>query len=1607
MSSDHLLPAEVLVLSPSVWFVFILRMRVCVLLLCLGVLCWRTDAESKSYLITAPLSLRLDAVETVMVQLFGFSEEVRAVVYLKTSMGQNSVVLAQDVVILNAQNNYQNAVKLRLYPNRLDKTIQNVVLHVWSAEINKHQVIPVSRVNGFLFVQTDKPLYTPQQRVKVRAFSLNEELRPANRSVFLKFKDPDQQTVDIVEMLDLNNGIPTMQNPFKIPVKPKLGLWSIEAAYSNDFTTTAKTSFEVKEYVLPSFTILVEPRVNYISFGNFDDFTFKVSARYLHGAPVADGEMFVRYGYVSGSSPPVIIPSSVTRHRLSSSGEIVITANMEKILSKHEGPKDLRSLVGKYLYIAILLEEDTGGIAEEAEFAAVKFVTSPYILRFVSTPPFIKPGLPLNIQVLVNDHLDEPIKNVQVRLVDQQLFRNGRFVDDELCPESATSGSDGLAIFICNTPRDALKANLKFETANPNLPGASQGTLTLNAVAYQSPNQRYIYIDPLVPGQALAVGHYANIKVYFAAPVYVNVKTFGYMVISKGHVVTYGTHKFGTGLENQQTLNFEITPAMVPSIRLLVYYILYAEGTSELVADSVWIDVKEKCVNGLQTSFSSHRRDYKPKEKIQLDIRANQDGLVALSAVDTALFSLLPKHKDPLVKVLRHIEESDRGCGGGGGRDSTDVFRLAGLTFITNANAEPSDGTQPCTALVRPKRAPTNEEKRIKAASYAHLKSCCEEGMRYVPKIITCLDFAQQRFRRRSHCSRAFRECCEFMQSHIDEEETLVLGRYKLGGDFEEAPSLLRSYFPESWLWEVQPIRSGSVSVSRTLPDSLTTWEFKAIGIYKNGICVADPVQVTVNLPLSVDIPLPYQVVRGEQLELHGSVYNHQLDSITYCVTLTAGPAFCLLNSEEAAGSRDLRSTPCTWRKLPAGGVGKVTFILLSLNPGEHTLTFTLKNRHGTGDIIEKKLRVVPEGVRKEEYSGGTLDPRGIYGLVGLSSFRNGDNSYSMWTKQKPSTWLTALVVNTLSLVDGAIPMDHEAMSNSIFWMIQEAQQQDGSFKDTSSISPNKIMAAGGDATDRAVYLTSFVLIALTRATSIKDQVLKLVSHENSMRSAADYISQHALGIKSVYVKAVATYALTLYDPNSIEVSQLLLSLEKLARQKGNPVVLRYWVESDAPADWLKPDESSAMTVETTAYVLLAMLLKGRIPYTKPILSWLSQDQHYGEGFYSVQDTVLTMQGLTEYKRIVPHTVLNQEINVRYSRKGLLAQVELTKTRPVARPLEVTNDDNIIVSTGFGTGVSTVKLKTVYYETSSSSQKCNFDIKIEVGGPESFPDRRGQSPRLVTCVKYKPPPNEVYEQSSMTVINIQLPTGVEAYLEDLKPFRDVDEPMISHYELKGSTVVIQMDTVPSDIFLCFGFRIRTRFTVTGVTSSVMTMYESQDKGSMCTKPFLYQEQKLQRLCLGQECQCMAVACATYRGKPDLTLTSAKRMEETCRPHILYAYKVRVKSSAAEGDFMTYTATVEEVLKNSAKDFEAVRSLTEIELVKKATCPSVDIQNNKQYLLMGSRGSQYTVGQRYRYRFPIDSEALVELWPTGCEPACPEYLKQLGLYTVDLQILGCL
>ena len=71
------------------------------------------------------------------------------------------------------------------------------------------------------------------------------------------------------------------------------------------------------------------------------------------------------------------------------------------------------------------------------------------------------------------------------------------------------------------------------------------------------------------------------------------------------------------------------------------------------------------------------------------------------------------------------------------------------------------------------------------------------------------------------------------------------------------------------------------------------------------------------------------------------------------------------------------------------------------------------------------------------------------------------------------------------------------------------------------------------------------------------------------------------------------------------------------------------------------PSENTARMVETTAYALLATLLRGDQDYANPIMRWLSEQQRYGGGFYSTQvrpclEFPQTQRGHTWKKRLFP-----------------------------------------------------------------------------------------------------------------------------------------------------------------------------------------------------------------------------------------------------------------------------------------------------------------------------------------------------------------------------------
>uniref|UniRef100_A0A671SIB0 NTR domain-containing protein n=1 Tax=Sinocyclocheilus anshuiensis TaxID=1608454 RepID=A0A671SIB0_9TELE len=1408
----------------------------------------------------------------VVVQLFGYDKEITVDLKLKNILAPSYKEYASQSLKLNAANNYQASATLRIMPTDFPKEDNYVYLQAISSAFTAHEKIPVTTVNGFLFIQTDKPLYTPEQEVQVRVYSLNEELRKSRRTVTLTFVDPNGIKVEIIDMTDINGAKPLLP-PFKIPLKPIYGIWKILATYADTFETTATAEFEVKEYVLPSISLHIQPEANYVSEKNFESFQLKISAKYV---------FFLFY----------------------------FTAMKENT----------------FLRVRVLFQESTGGISQEAVLSNVKFVDTPFTLNLIATPPFIKPGLPYSMRVLVKDPLGKPVQGVSITTRATITTANNeqdtlKFLGhkDTL---TVTSQRDGIAYFICNIPANVKIAEFTvsktFETEDPSW---SQDPLKLKAESYVSVNHRYLYIN-LPESSVFEVGQYISINIYFDFRDYLSLKTFSYQIISRGKVVQFDTVKWG-GVKNQN-LNIKITPDMVPSARLVVYYVLYGEEKSELVADSTWIDVKAKCVNNLNVMPFS----------LPSVIVNREESLVAFSAVDTALYNLKSNDKDPLKKVLQHVERSDLGCGRGGGKNNADVFDRVGLMFITNANAKTSSAG-------------------------------------------TSIDFL-----------------------------------------LDAMPSQIRSYFPEKNFLNHNPF---------CLIDNPNLY----IRIIKNILYKIYFIIVF------VDVPLPYSMVRGEQIELRGSVYNQHLSSTQFSVTLTATEGVCVFRGAQQGKDGKPHENK---GNIAGRSVAFVTFYIMALEASTHTLTFTLTTKYGTESVV-KKLKVVVRGntqsvskspVTPSSCSGEVLGellsiinnpeglkqltnlPRGnvemelmallpIYyvyhylekaekwdilgkeaaasekqlkrkmqaGITSIMSFKlKHEHAFSMWSKKdkSASTWVTALIVKTLADMHEYVSLEPEVLTNTINWLIKNCQNDDGSFSEKSQTNPHKLMGAGADVTEKTVFLTSFVMIGIKNVFKI------------AIDRAAQYITSNSKKIESLYARAIASYALTLADIHSMSAVGVYEILKKQAQVDGNPATVRFWQESKLLKDSLKPSDVTAKTVETTVYVLLNTLVRGDATYAKPILNWLTQDQRYGGGVHSTQDSILTLEALTKYSILASRATLDMVVDIEYKTKGDIRRIRLTQQKPVHKPIEVTKNDDIIIKTAMSSGVNIHSYELVSYYNDGLNMILDDFAPVKTR-TVSFPHE-----------------NAFETESGITVMEIHLPTGVTPVQEDLDMVRYLNglESRISNYEINGDQVILQIDSIPSEELYCVGFRVQEEFETGMTRASVFEVYEFSNPENKCVKFYHKQSRKLLRLCEGDQCQCMAAECCNFKSTIDPKITAVQRKNDMCKESMNY-----------ETSFMT--ASIHPLNFSSTGQTDDLKTDSEIDLVKKATCSSTNFEVGKQYLIMTAESIKIQMNRGYKYKFPLDSHAWVDWWPldTDCrDDACKQYASVLEEFEFDFLLSGC-
>ncbi|KFO82553.1 Complement C5, partial [Cuculus canorus] len=1674
-----------------------------------------TFSQEKIYVLTAPKIFRVGASEKVVVQAFGYEKEFRVNIALK-SFPDKLAVYSSGHISLTAANNFQDAVTLTLQPTdlpRTDDSVKYVYLEAVSPHFTRLKKIPISYENGFLFIHTDKPIYTPDQSVKVRVYSLNEELRPAQRETVLTFVDPEGVNVDILEEEDFT-GIVSFPE-FKIPPNPKYGIWKIEAKYKKNFITSAVAKFEVKEYAMPSFSIIIEPESNFISSDKFENFRIVVKASYFYNKKLASADVFLRFGIIEETGKRMM-PHAMHITRIEN-GVAEVNFNSKEAVS-FIGFQSLEELDGLYLYIVASVLESSGGLSGEAEFAGVRFAVSPYKLSLIATPLFVKPGLPFFIKVQVKDTGDRFVGNVPVMVTAKSISE--QMDETELISEGLESGrrktslNDGTALFVVNIPSDSNMLEFQVKTADPHLSDENQASKTYEAKAYSSQSQSYLYIDWASNHKILEVGDFINMNVYPHSQYIDKIDHYSYLLLSKGKIVSFGTQQRIKDLEYEH-LTFEITQEMVPSARLIVYYIVMGEGTAELVADSVWLNVEQKCGNSLDIKLQSSKEILSPAEVVSLHMKTQFASSVALSSTDKAVYGVAGRGKRAMEKMMLHLEKSDLGCGAGGGRNNVDVFRMAGLTFLTNANADDSsEGGETCNELLRTKRSDFRERILKQVSKYEpEVRQCCMDGVKAYPVSETCSDRAQ-RVRRKQRCISAFRDCCEFANRLREEEpnKLLILARMHFETFLELDEAEVRSYFPESWLWEVHQVSpryyfsqisyQQSKTLSVTLPDSLTTWEIQGVGISDKGICVAAPLEVQVVKDIFLSIYVPYSVVRGEQIELKGSVYNHKASAIKFCVKIAVGNGICSFGDSAVTGSR---IGSCNFKNLAAASSLPVTFRILPLELGLHTINFTLLTARNSETVV-KTLRVMPEGIKKEVHTGFTLDPQGVYGsikrrqefrykippnlvpktkidrsvsvkghlmgeviatvlspgglssltnlpkgsaeaelmsiapvfyvfhyleesnnwhllgpetltsrtqmrrkmkegIVSILSFRNSDFSYSMWKNGQASTWLTAFALRILGQVNQYVNLDQISVCNSLLWLVDNCQMPDGSFNEFSNYQPVKLQGTLPKETkEKSLYLTAFCVIGIEK--SIK--ICPTQKIHDAKNKAGDYLMKNVQSAQSPFTLAIASYALALVDLNHHSAQSAFSALKKEANVIGDPPIYRFWKDTFKALDQHTPSSVTAQMVETTAYALLTTLLRGDKNYANPIIKWLSEGQRYGGGFYSTQDTINALEALTEYSLLVKRLDLDMSVKVAYKNSGNINLFKLTEDNFVGRTITVPLDDDIYVSTGSSTGIATVNVKTVYNMIGTSEESCNFELKIVPKTDDGKGYRREEGEplgRLEACAKYRPGAREPQSGSAHAVMDIGLVSGLEANTEDLSTLASGVDQLIADYEIKDGHVILQIDSVPANNFLCVGFRISELFKVGMINPATFTVYEYHAPDKKCTIFYNpYGNEKLVKLCEGDECKCMEAECSKVHKRLDGSITAAARREAACRDDIAYVYKVNILSRSEEGVFVKYSATLLDLYKRGQA---FAQRNNEITFVKKKTCADVELSPGEQYLIMGKEALKISVDYSFKFQYPLDSSTWIEWWPSNAACTfCQEFLNTMEDFAEDLIISGC-
>ncbi|XP_078044261.1 thioester-containing protein 1 allele R1 isoform X3 [Augochlora pura] len=1329
----------------------------------------KTQAESY-YSIVAPKVVRPDSEYHVALSTIGISTTSTIYVELNGQLDNGETYNVSQVAQVQP---YSTRILRLEIGDVIPGKYQLVARGLSGIEFSDSKPVEYVHKSYSVFIQTDRAIYKPGNKVMFRCILLNSRLRPTlARLIDIFITDGKNNRIKQWKRPPVTHGI--FNGEIELSESPVLGTWKITANIGDQIF---EKEFEVAEYILPNFEVsIVAPK----------HFTFKdskviatVYAKYTYGKPVKGEATVTVYPDIFSSVIQPIYQQPV-RKVIPIDGKAVVDFDIEselRLSDDYERP----------VMIDVAVEESLTGRRQNTSMQ-VTLHRHKYKMELIKTSEYYKPGLKYTLFVKLTYHDGAPVQDNKnpvtimygytynqsaYTVINKMLDKNG-MVKLDFYP---TKNSDNISVPL-NIEAQYLNLHEWFPSTN------------------QAMSQNNEYLQAILKTEIPMVNHDIEIEVNSTIPLkYINYEIFG-----RGDILDAGS----IYVQNKYTTTFKFlaTYVMAPTAHVIVYYV---GNDGEVIADALDVDLEGVLQNFVDINVAPG--EVAPGENVNLVITSKPNSYVGLLGVDQRSILLKSGNdisREQVYKELKSYdmvrdspyEDSvfDRYLWSRGSATANDVFSESGAIIMTNGYVHenfPILYYRSGIALSYP--AAFEGSVAFKSDSIAFKSSEKMKVRKNFPEtwLWQMLDIGYDGKN-------------ELKRNVPDSITSWVLTAFSLndvhGLGLIEEPRKLKVFRP--------------FFISMDLPYSVIRGEIVAVQIvvfnYMNKSVDAevllthegqfDFAEVSNDVH---DVP-KLELYRKKKVEVKANsgssvsfmIIPRDLGYITIKATansVLAGDGIerkLLVKAEgetqffNKATFIDLKNSPSTTTSfkidIPKNAVQGSEHIEISavgdiLGPSILNLANLIKMPFGCGE--QNMLNFVPN-IMILNYLNNTnqltqaVEGKALkYMEIGYQrelTYRHDDGSFSAFGKSDAngSTWLTAFVAKAFKQAMEYILVEDRIIDEALQWLSNN-QAPNGSFPEVGKVSHRDMQ--GGAA--KGLALTAYTLITFLENDDYNGK------YRNTINKGIDYIVRNMNDLDDVYALSICTYALNLakhpYENTAFNV------LESKAMAKED---LKWW-SKPVPKDDKNPWYSlpRPVDVEMTSYALLTYLKRNLVTDSIALMKWLVKQRNAEGGFASTQDTVIGIQALAKLGEKLASKSNAISITFMYEGGGQ-SQMNI-------------NSDNSMILQKHGLPRKTRSVNVTATGSGFALVQISFQYNLNVTGawplftldPQVDKNSNANHLQLSICSGFVP--TKEANESNMVVMEVSLPSGFTADRDSL-PSLEVSQNVKRVETKDGDTVVI-------------------------------------------------------------------------------------------------------------------------------------------------------------------------------------------------------------------------